>query len=577
MIRAIAVATDTSDVVGTVELSCEPMGLSLRFVRAAAFAASYVPSLPARGARAIVPWAAIRGVADDGETLRLSLDAPHVPHRRLVLAHFTRDHRRDHTLLHRQRRRAQLVAAGAAALLASSVVPLATSALTTFGATLLSAIGVFSAVIGATIASQAVGRRVMLGGAEEMAERRAFFFELRSHLPSERVVDEAATALGPAGPQAVSPSLSRPFTPTPAPTVSPWQQQPAAAPSGFLREVTPTLAAVAASAFVALLALFVGGKLLSAPIAPTQPSTQAESASLPAGVAPASSREILPDPAPPPLPACLCDRPVSPAIPQRLPRVSFLPRIERANLDPRRPSIALEVAAVNNTGHSLRDVQGQVVFTVPALRDGDPPRVRAERGIYYEGPLLAGGAIKWRVKGRGTSFHISTQDAVPIDDGQIAPADAFAKLLDARTRSVRIHGAMMLARMRDQRATEAIARLREDATDDEASTLTSLGRAAAPVFVCDVELTTDEDGRAAVSACAMNSTEDESGPLEARVSFSADAAGEDGITRRTVIAEAPLRKRFTLAPRTGGRLSTQVELPAVDGQALLTEVIVDAR
>lgn len=551
MLRAIAIATDTSDVVGTLDLVCEEGGLWLHFVRASAHTADYIPALALRGQKLLVPYEAIREVHDDGETLRLVLAAAKIPHRRLILTHFTRDLRQDAARIHQRRRRTQAAVAAVSALCAGGLA-LGARWLGAIPSTLVTLTGAFVAVGGGVWFAQEAGRRVMLGGAETVAERRAFFHELSRRLPRTGglpvLVDDAAASLGPA---LAGPAVLRGPGPVPEPDAGP------------LAELYPTLAAVGVAALVALFALSAGRSVLG-PTASTPPSA------LPAGqIAPPSTAAVASAPAEEPLGLCMCQGPSSPYLPGRLPRLSVLPRVERQRSDPARPSLTLEVAVVNNSGAPLREVKGNVNFLVPGATAGAPPRVTNERGFYYEGPLPPGHAVKWHLTGRGTSYRVvhDFDDSIANDD--LAPADAFAELLQARTRSVRVHGAMMLARMRDERAPKAIEGLREGATESEQTLLRALARAAAPVYVCEVEQT-QEEGKLELSACLMNTTEEEVGPVDAIASVE---PREPGVEPVEPVARV-LRGRILLPPKTGVRVRG-----AVDGAPLpaRVEILVEPR
>jgi hypothetical protein len=571
MLRAIAVATDTSDIVGTVELRCEAEGLAIHLVRASAYASQYVPAASARGRRAIVPYDAVREVVDDGETLRLLLDAAHVPFKRLVLAHFTRDLRRDHRVLHRRRTRAQMAVAGGAALGGSALVGL-TRLLETGPSLVAGGLGAFVLVGGAAWGSQEAGRRVMLGGTEEVAERRAFFHELRGHLDRHRVFDEASAQLGSTGPATGSRSGGQPGGRARGPEAAePGERGP-------LEELFPTLIAVGAAALVALLAV-VSGKGLVTTGTDRGELTQASATASAAGVAQAPEPSAPLRPIAEPLALCMCQLPSSPYVPVRVPRVSLLGRVERTGRDPKKPSLAIELAVVNNGASEIRELKGNVAFTTPGAT-GDEVRVRSDSGFYYEGALAGGAAVKWRLSGRGTGYRATTEVDGLLGEGDLAPADAFAKLLDARTRSVKIHGAMMLARMRDERAGAALEKLRQSAGEAEQPLLDSLTRAAAPVYGCEVEIQREGED-IGVAACVMNTGEEEAGPLDAQVLLGdRRALGAPGTGAPAVDGESPrvtvsLRRGLTIPPRTGVRVTGIVKAQPLAGRDLWADVQIE--
>jgi hypothetical protein len=575
MLRAIAVATDTSDIVGTVELRCEAEGLAIHLVRASAYASQYVPAASARGRRAIVPYDAVCEVVDDGETLRLLLDASHVPFKRLVLAHFTRDLRRDHGVLHRRRSRVQLTVAGGAALGGGALVGL-TRLMETGPSLLAGGLGAFVLVAGAAWGSQEAGRRVMLGGVEEVAERRAFFHELRGHLDRQRVFDEASSSLGPTG-AATSSRGPRAAGQPGARVVGP-EGPGEVGERGPLEELIPTLIAVGAAAMVALLAVFAGKGLVTTGTERAD-LAQASATASAAGVAQAPEPSAPLRPLAEPLALCMCQLPSSPYVPARVPRVSLLGRVERVGRDPKKPSLAIELAVVNNGATEIRELKGNVAFTVPGATE-DEPRVRTDRGFYYEGALAGGAAVKWRLSGRGTGYRATTEVDGLLGEGDLAPAEAFARLLDARTRSVKIHGAMMLARMRDERAAAALEKLRQDAGEAEQPVLDSLARAAAPVYGCEVEIQRDGED-IGVAACVMNTGEEEAGPLDASVTLGdRRALGASGRSAPTPGEESPqltvpLRRGLLIPPRTGVRVTGVVKAQPLAGRDLWADVQIE--
>src|SRR6185295_13146112 len=79
-----------------------------------------------------------------------------------------------------------------------------------------------------------------------------------------------------------------------------------------------------------------------------------------------------------------------------------------------------------------------------------------------------------------------------------APADAFFKLTSSRVRAVRLHGARMLAYLRDPRAADAARALSATSAAD-GELLGRIRRAAAPVIACDLRREGDR-----LEACIFN-------------------------------------------------------------------------
>lgn len=575
-LRALALATDTSDVVGTVELCCYDEGLLVHFVRVSPYAPSYAPTPPVRGRAAVLPYEAVREAWDDGEALRLTLQHPHLPFRRLALTHVTRDGRYDHRSGHRRRLWAKGLAFAAALSALGAWVPIV-QRLAPASAAFWGAAGALAIAAFARAALREFDRRSVLGGEASAAERRAFFHELASHLPPSLVRDSAPPAWHE---RAASPFARGPAAPANAPPGGEAAStEGAAAPSEepgarWSGELAPTLVAAAATGLLGLLVLIASA---------TSGDESESSAPAPTLEAMASSAMAdLPTLAPPPperaeMPAetCLCQTPLSPAVPQRVPRLTLLPGIKRRNLDPQKPSIEIELAIVNNSATEMREPQGVVSFQRPGRHPGEPPHDANDQSFYFEGGLESGAALKWRLRGRGTTFRIATSEEGYLGDGELASGDAFAKLLGARTRSVRLHGAAMLTRMRDERASAAVEKLREAGVPDEGPFLESLSRAAAPVYGCHLEAEVAETGTLHVSACVMNTAEEDSPPLDAELWLLPSPArtpvstGEpDPAIVRSVVAE-----RLRVPAKTGAVVRADVDAAAAQGVEIVADLM----
>jgi hypothetical protein len=226
-------------------------------------------------------------------------------------------------------------------------------------------------------------------------------------------------------------------------------------------------------------------------------------------------------------PRCLCRRADSPLWKDGLPALSILlsdqpddgsGRVTPTIRQGRRPRYDFDLAVVNNAENPVYDVRVVLTF---ARRDENGQRVGVtDRGLFWEGALRPGRAVKWHVKAPGTEIKI--ESSVPGTLEQVgalaADGDAFYELLDARYRIVRIHGAMMLAYLRDPRALDAVRSLGA-APEGEALTVARIQRAAAPVFACDIGA---RDG--SLEMCLFNSTEKPAGGLRAREIPAADGA-----------------------------------------------------
>jgi hypothetical protein len=594
MIRAIAIASESSDLVGTVDLACTREGLALTFVRAAPYAVSFAPTVPVVGRRAVVPYDRIERVWDDGETLRIVMDAPRIPYKRLVLAHFTHDRRVDHRSLAEQRRKRQLIAAGSAAVAAAILVPLA-SRISPFLGSFLGAGTVFGIVAGALLWAPELTRGVLPEPNQSGMDRRALFEELRAHLPLDAWEDFAPAPIT-SGTSAPGPVRGRSVPPV---AVAAGVLGGPAAPGALVTRSSAealadrerdedtfawplpgrTMALSLGAALVGLLALSTSLRMLRPP--ETAPTGSPQNPNNSAAIA-VSNDTIRPDQTPkveaPPGESCLCQTPTSIAIPVRVPRITKIAAITRQRGDAQRPSLDLELAVVNNAAEPTGEIKANIEFLHP-LAPGATPAHTQNRGVFYEGPLAGGAAIKWRVRGRGSSFTVDGLDESALDDGSLASPDAFAKLLDAHTRAVRLHGAAMLARARDERAGPAIERLRAEARDDEAAFLGSIARAAAPIYACKLGMEAQSDGQVAVSACVMNTTNDDAGPLEVSLALSPggtrgpvggrrggkpDETSEAG----AVVVRAALAPTLRVPAKTGVVVHGTIDVSAVQGEVV---------
>src|SRR3954467_4952240 len=88
-VRAVAVASERINAIGTVELECTPHGLMLVHLGVGSFSEHYAPGALTTGTRVLVPWAAIERAEADGDRLFLAFDPALSPHHRLLLANFS--------------------------------------------------------------------------------------------------------------------------------------------------------------------------------------------------------------------------------------------------------------------------------------------------------------------------------------------------------------------------------------------------------------------------------------------------------------------------------------------------------
>lgn len=218
-------------------------------------------------------------------------------------------------------------------------------------------------------------------------------------------------------------------------------------------------------------------------------------------------------------PRCLCRRADSPLWKDGVPVLSIFlsdqPDDGSGRVAPtiragKRPRYDFDLAVVNNGESPVHDVRVVLTF---ARRDENGQRAGVtDRGLFWEGALRPGRAVKWHVRAPGTEMKIESSVNGTLEQAGALPADAdsFYDLMDARYRIVRIHGAMMLSYLRDPRALDAVRSLGV-APEGEALVVARIERAAAPVIACDIGA---RDG--SLEMCVFNSTEKPAGGLRAR-------------------------------------------------------------
>jgi hypothetical protein len=272
----------------------------------------------------------------------------------------------------------------------------------------------------------------------------------------------------------------------------------------------------------------------------------------------------------PALPRCLCRRADSPLWKDGLPVLSLLPSAGPEDggrpIEHEEGRYKFDLAVVNNGAAPLRDVHVLLTF---ARRDQRGARKGiTERGLFWEGELGPGRAVKWDVSAKGTEVKVEPGVTAALDDATgAAPPDAFFELTRARYRVVRIHAAMMLAYLRDPRVHEALAVLGAPAPPEQ-KIIGMIRRAAAEVVACDV---TAAGGR--LRACVLNAGVT---PVRGAVLREvAEGSTDAGAARRWPIGS-------TLPVHDGIRIDIQLEGPAnaespkTDGEPP-AELVVDAK
>lgn len=507
-VRAVAVASERSNAIGTVELECTPHGLVLVHLGVGAFSEDYAPAALTTGTRVLVPWAAIEHADVEGDRVFLTFDPALSPHHRLLLANFSAGRSAEPGTIRRKRTIVRVAAAAAAGILGISGAELSRRLLGS-GPALATGIALGGALL-VLLVGLLADRLLAYGGQPPDAVREAFEREMDTYLPALERSEQ--------------PPPSRRF-------------------KGFtlaeLQGLLPrtTFAIVVTLTASGLAAVLVAHRTLSGqpdrralrresrdvaraevaaddetadeepppPARPTpKPKTPAPVAKLPVASGPGVT---LGDP-------CRCERADSLLWSDPPPRLSILLIKQRTR--PGRGAIEhesvrkrytdVDVAVVNNGSTELREITLQVLFF--ARDSGSSRREQTDsRPLFYEGPLMPGQAIKWGTNGEGTEIEIQGPALGSLgDEGQsAAPSDRFAELLEAHHRPVRLHAAMMLAYLGDARAREGVLKLREALREDEAPYLDRLLQATAELRVCRLGVSQSASG-ASVSGCLFNVT-----------------------------------------------------------------------
>ncbi|MEO6602194.1 MAG: hypothetical protein ABIQ16_20100 [Polyangiaceae bacterium] len=569
--RAIAMASERSNAVGTVELECAPAGLSLVYLGVGAFAEGYIPINQARNEQLLVPWPKLAEASLDGEQLFLALDPGLGPLNRLCLVNFSTGNSAHHHKLYRRRLLVRLATVGAAvsgALIASAAafrLAPGTSALSAFGIALTTAVGLCALGLFAD-------QLLKSGGLEGALAREAFVNDISGFLPN--------LVRSP-----IAPPSTAPKTP-----LLPYFQ-------GLLPRTTAAIV-MSLTALTLAFVLMVRWLLTSDPAHELGAHTprlrdQTEAAlregrataadpgggpQVPAGKrAPVASAVAVAAPAVSAAggsvlgaaSACRCRRSDSLLWQSPIPQLSVLTmskRVRRGRAEEERKDknyTEAQIGIVNNSSDPLREVALTVEFFE---RDPPPSNKRystATRPLFFEGPLLPGQAIKWDVEARGSEFevHNALNGDVGVEGENAAPTNLLAELLKAHNRPVRMHGAMLLSFFGDPRAKDAILELREALREDEAPYLDRLLQAVSPVHVCSLKVAEFGESRSA-SACVFNAGKEPQQTLGLRIRALDGGALTENPSGAppSVLAEATIAVPGTLAPDTGVRVTTDFDL-----------------
>lgn len=585
-VRAIAIATARTNVIGSVELSSTPEGLRLTYLDAAQLGGDGAPVAFQPGTERLVAWTDVHDARVVGNTVLLDLEVGPTLRHRLMLVRFSfGNDKSPHEI--RQRRlllRAFAIAAGIMSIAVSAaVLPRISPHLGLFFGL---GLGVVVAAL-ITLVGLAADHFITTGGHPSTLVREIFIGELMSTLP--RLPREPGT-LVPLTSRLRLPSLEGIL---PRTTLA----------------VTITLAGALLAAMVMAKWVFWGNHTQAHEAAPAlaqprfdepfeAPATKLVGAL--AAVVPAPTAVVSSNPAALPqavasAPAqansagaaargpCTCSRADSPLWREPLPRLTPLVLATRRFPHKTHEDIELELAVVNNSDRPLGNISLLVEFFEADQSNVTRLSSVESRTVFFEGPLGAGKAIKWHVEERGTTFkiHPPTSNGLIIDDAigplgeGAASAAAFTDLLHANNRPVRLHAAMMLAYLGDRRARSGVVELGEALRDSETGYLRRLLEATGDLMACQVEVAATGNPRM-LRACVYNSGTNPASSAKVTLNLL-----DSVISPKDPIAPPPqiqAERAFTIttaiAPKTGLQFETPIEWSDLPQKPVSYELLV---
>jgi hypothetical protein len=278
---------------------------------------------------------------------------------------------------------------------------------------------------------------------------------------------------------------------------------------------------------------------------------------------------------------CDCPRSDSLLWSKPIPSLSLVVLASRRYKRKERDRVELEFAAINNSNKDISELTSMAEF----FQQDPPPSSKlisvSTRAVYFDGPLRPGAAIKWHVDAEGMTFrlHPAAEDGRPITGtidehgDNAAPTNSIALLLKAHNRPVRLHGAMLLAYLRDPRARDAAVELGDSLRDSESSYLRRLMEALGELRTCQVQVSTSGAHRR-VFACVFNTTDTPRTPvqvvvraLDATVSL-ADPVGNPP----QMVAESSVVLPGSLAAKSGVFAQIDVDFGKLDATPAAYEV-----
>lgn len=541
-VRAVAAPSNQSNAIGTLELECAPQGLRLLHLGIAGYREGYAPAALASGSELLVPWPQVEEVRAGDNHVFLVLAQSTTPHSRLCLTHFSQG-----TDLPEPERRRRKLIIGIATLALTVSVTLAiasqwatwtanSSRWTALGIALLAAFAVL--LLGVVVGIRVVGR-----GPDSEQLQQQFIAELKLFRP------KPVSVAPPAAPPREDPvELADLIRVVPRSTLAviivltasslaailttTWllrgpdddrerhssshgrsarnlnlqddedlQSDGDEEPEGPARRATrdentsaarpePRGAAAAISPSGSVSPGTAGSVASLATPTPADSSAVGANA---AGAAAAPAVVVAGEP-------CRCERPSSALWALDFPRLSTLLIAQQSSTHKEHQHLEIELAVINNGKKTLDEVNLSVQF----YEDEGKSATRL-RPLHYPGALEPGQAIKWHVEARGTSFVVNNpvRDVLPPDPTEMATPDAFAELLKANHRPVRLHAAMMLAFLGDPRAKMGALKLRDALSEPEMPYLDRVLATQGNLITCDWRTSAPARIRD-VSACVFN-------------------------------------------------------------------------
>jgi len=534
-VRAIAIAAEHYNTVGTVELECTALGLVVTYVDAVRVMAQGAPVAFEPWQQMTIEWSRVRRVTQSGSALSLEFELPTGGVQRCLLVHFSPGPAETLQELQQKRLLVKLWTIGISVVLASATALASPRVSPRIGPWFGLLGGLAFAAILIAIGSKAE-RYIAEGGPQSKLLGEQFTYELIAFVPS-------------VSQEPLKPSV-RKFA---------WPRL-----DGLLPRTTLAIALTLAGALLAALIMFrwilsshdylpdrplaLGNNAMPEPPVSVETLTttkETRSATVPVAHA-AGPTSASVDPAEPKVPVpgqvrisgpCECQRADSLLWSQPIPRVSLIVLSSRKYSRHNHDHVEVEFAAINNSDRDISELTSMAEF----FEQDPPPSSKlvsvSTRAVYFQGPLQPGEAIKWHVDAGGTTFrlHPAAENGNPItgsleeSGSNAAPTNAIAKLLKAHNRPVRLHGAMLLAFLRDPRAREAAVELGDSLRESESSYLRRLMEALAEIRVCRVQVTGTGSARRVIG-CVFNTTETPRTPVEVLVrALDATVSGSDPV------------------------------------------------